>query len=227
MELNEKVILVTGSSKGLGMALCKNLIEAGAQVIGWSRSASDISHPNFTGQRVDISNETEVKHFSAQLLDKCGRIDGLINNAGFGDYRPVEESDSAMMRQMFETNVYGPFYLIKEFLPAMKKAKSGHIVNVSSIAGITGIENMSVYNATKFAVKGMSESLYRELRKFGIKVTCILPGSIETEFFDSFENFTSSSNKMQAHEVAETIIQLMRSSSSMHPINIELRPFQS
>jgi short-subunit dehydrogenase len=126
-----------------------------------------------------------------------------------------------------KTNVFGIFYLTKLAVPYMKAAKMGHIINISSIAGITGMENLSVYNATKFAVKGMSESLYKELRPHGIKLTCILPGSIQTDFFNDIEGLSPSGTMLQAAEVADSIVYCLESSNSFHPVNFEIRPFKT
>ena len=191
MNLNNKVAIVTGSSKGVGRVIAEQLLSKGAHVIGWSRSETTINHPNFKGDCLDVGNEEQVIAHFKEVMRIHNTIDIVINNAGFGTYRKIEETDSAVLQQMFDTNVLAIFYLTKLVVPVMKKLQQGYIINISSIAGVTGIENMSAYNATKFAVKGMSESLYKELRKDGIKVTCILPGSIETGFFDEFEEFTS------------------------------------
>lgn len=227
MEVKNKVAIVTGSSKGLGLAIVIQLLEEGAIVIGWSRSDTKVDHPNFKSCQVNVGNEDEVKSAFDSVLEEHGLVDIIINNAGFGMYAPLVEMDSADIKQMFDTNVFGIFYLTKCAIPSMKEKKSGHIVNISSIAGITGIENMSVYNATKFAVKGMSESLFKELRPHGIKVTCVLPGSISTHFFDEIPEFSSSRTMMNPNDVSDTIIHCLKSPSSMHHVNIELRPFSA
>ena len=227
MNLKNKVAIVTGSSKGLGVSIVEKLLEQGVFVAGFSRSETKISHPNFISCQVDISDEKQIETTLQEVKQKFGSIDIIINNAGFGAYEKVEDLDSDTLRKMFETNVFGIFYLTKLVVPEMKKAKYGHIVNISSIAGITGIEKMSAYNATKFAVKGMSESLFKELRPDGIKVTCILPGSIETNFFDDLGEQFASSQKMDPNDVADSILFCLESNSSFHPVNIELRPFNT
>ena len=224
MDIKGKIILVTGSSKGLGRIVAEKLLAKGAHVIGWSRSSSRILHSKYTEYLVDIGDEAAVNATFAKVLKEHPTIDGLINNAGFGAYAPIEAMDHAVTKAMFDTNVLGLIHLTQLAVPVMKKAQSGHIINVSSVAGIIGIENMSVYNATKFAVKGFSESLYKELRNDGIKVTCILPGSIETSFFDQLENFTKSNNTMDANDVAETLLFCLESSTTFHPVNLELKP---
>lgn len=227
MELKDKVAIITGTSKGLGLTMAKQLLNEGAIVSGWSRSETPIEHASFKGHKVDVGNEAAViAHFN-KVMDEYGRVDFIINNAGFGIHSPLEEMDSDKLRQMFETNVFGTFYLTKCAIPAMKAAKHGHVINISSIAGIVGIENMSVYNATKFAVKGLSESLFKELRPHGIKVTCVLPGSIDTHFFDDMDAFSGNRNMMTASDVSETILHCLKSPSALHHVNVELRPFSS
>lgn len=223
--MKNKIAIVTGSSKGLGLSIVHKLLEEGATVIGWSRSDTKVDHPNFKSAQVNVGNEDEVKSNFEAVLKEHGSVDIIVNNAGFGIYSPLDEMDSSDIRQMFDTNVLGIFYLTKCAIPAMKEKKSGHIVNISSIAGITGIENMSVYNATKFAVKGMSESLFKELRPHGIKVTCVLPGSISTHFFDEIPEMSSNRTMMDPNDVADTILHCLKSPSTMHHVNIELRPF--
>ncbi len=225
MKLKNKVAIVTGSSKGLGLIVVEQLLAEGTFVIGFSRNKTPIDHPNFEGYCLDIGNESAVTETFNNVIKKHNTIDIIINNAGFGDYHKLEETDSQLMRQMFETNVFGVFYLTKCAIPFMKKSQQGHIINISSIAGIVGIENMSVYNGTKFAVKGMSESLYKELRPHGIKVTCILPGSISTNFFDDFDGFTASNTMMNPTDVADSILYCLQSSATFHPVNLEIRPF--
>jgi len=225
MELKGKIVLVTGSSKGLGLELCKQLLAKGAKVVGWSRSKTPLHDSNFEGQQVDVSSEQEVNKAFASLVSCHGTIDALINNAGFGIYGPLAEMNMQEMRDMFATNVFSIFYLSKLVEPVMVKGGFGHIVNVASIAGIMGMEKLSAYNGTKFAVKGMSEALFKELRPRGIKVTCIMPGSIETNFFDKLDGLGTNPNKMNAADVASNIIYCIEAPESYHQVNVEMRPF--
>ena len=227
MEIKNKVAIVTGSSKGLGYVLVEQLLSEGAFVYGWSRSETRIDHPNFKSYQLDIGNESEVKECFNKALDKHKTIDFIINNAGFGSYDKIENTSSDLIKKMFETNVFGIFHLIKCAVPVMKQAKKGHIINISSIAGLVGIENMAAYNATKFAVKGLSESLFKELRPDGIKVTCILPGSIKTNFFDDIDGFDSSRNMLDPKDVSDSILYCLKSSATFHPVNLEVRPFSA
>ena len=139
MNLKNKVAIVTGSSKGLGVSIVEKLLEQGVFVAGFSRSETKISHPNFISCQVDISDEKQIETTLQEVKQKFGSIDIIINNAGFGAYEKVEDLDSDTLRKMFETNVFGIFYLTKLVVPEMKKAKYGHIVNISSIAGILSL----------------------------------------------------------------------------------------
>ena len=125
---------------------------------------------------------------------------------------------------MFETNVNGIFYTTRKILPTMKKLGEAHIVNISSIAGLTGISGMSAYCATKYAVRGLSHSLYKEVRDYGIKVTCIYPGSVKTNFFDEIDSVELNDNMMRPEDIAGTILNALQTHPNYHQIDIEVRP---
>ncbi len=225
MELKGKVAIVTGSSKGLGLSITKQLLNEGVFVSGFSRSETPIQHSNFNSFQVDVGDEEAISKAFSEVIDKHNKVDVIINNAGFGHYAPLEETDSSTIRTMFDINVLALFYLTKLAIPFMKSTNKGHVINIASIAGIAGVENLSVYNATKFAVKGMSESLFKELRPFGIKVTCFLPGSIGTNFFDTIDGLASST-MLNPDEVADNVLYCLKSPATFHPVKIELTPFR-
>lgn len=177
MNLEGKLIIITGVSKGIGLATAQALLQKGAIVAGWGRSKPAISHPNFHFYATDVQDQHAVQEAFNETTRQLGAdIFGLINNAGIGITAKFEELSVEDWHSMFRTNVDGIFYCTRLVLPEMKRLESGHIINVSSIAGTTGIEEMSGYCATKHAVRGISQSLYKEVRNFGIKVTCIYPG---------------------------------------------------
>lgn len=227
MHLENKLAIVTGSSKGIGLATCKQLLERGVRVAGWSRSETKIDHQNFRFIPVDVSEidsvglafETTISHFN-------DTPDILINNAGLGYEYSLEETPVDLWQKMFSTNVDGIFYCSRLAIPGMKKKDEGHIINISSIAGTNGIANMSAYCATKHAVRGLSQSMFKELRNNGIKVTCIYPGSTKTNFFDDIPTVTVSENMMMPEDIAQTIIQVLETSGNYHPIDIEVRPLR-
>lgn len=222
-----KTALITGISKGIGKALAELLLEAGAKVVGWGMTAPDYHNLNLSFIHCDVSNENEVQKAWAETEKQGHEIDFLINNAGFGYFAPLEQFDSHQFRRMFEVNVFGVFYVTKTVAPSMQKRQSGHILNVSSIAGKTGMAQGEGYNGTKFAVTGMSESMFHELRTANIKVTTILPGSTATNFFDDIPNFQANPMMMDPREVALMMMHCMNTSPNFVIREIEMRPLRS
>jgi len=226
MKLENKVAIVTGSSKGIGLATVQVLLDNGVKVAGWSRSETQVSHPDFKNISVNIRDIDSVAKAYAQTVAHFGEVSILINNAGLGTTGLFEELSVADWQSMFETNVNGIFYATRLVLPGMKKLEEGHIINISSIAGTMGVETMSAYCATKFAVRGLSQSLYKEVRNYGVKVTCIYPGSVQTNFFDEIDSITANENMMQPSDIASTILHCLTSSPNYHHVDIEVRPLQ-
>lgn len=225
MDLQNKVAVVTGCSRGIGLATTHDLLAKGCKVAGWSRSKTEIDHPNFTYFSVDIRSESSVNEAYQKTIDVFGEdISIIINNAGLGYAALFEDLEVEKWNQMFETNVNGIFYTTRNILPHMKTLGEGHIINISSIAGNTGIETMSAYCATKFAVRGLSQSLYKEVRNYGIKVTCIYPGSVQTNFFDEIESVTVNENMMKPDDISSTIMHCLESDPNYHHVDIEVRP---
>jgi NADP-dependent 3-hydroxy acid dehydrogenase YdfG len=227
MPLSNKLALVTGCSKGIGLATVKLLLDNGALVAGWGRTAPKVDHPNFKFFKVDVGNIASVEEGWKALQKTYDLpVHYLINNAGLGYEALFEELEVEKWDEMFRTNVHGIFYVSRKVIPGMKAMEDGYIINISSIAGTTGIEGMSGYCGTKFAVKGISQSMYKELRKSGIKVTCIYPGSVNTAFFDNIASVTANTSMMRAEDVAETIIYCLKTSPNYHPVDIEVRPLR-
>jgi NAD(P)-dependent dehydrogenase (short-subunit alcohol dehydrogenase family) len=181
-----KTWFVTGISRGFGRALCEELLRRGHRVVGTSRhGTSGTSHQNLLELPLDVSNEKQTHDTIAQAITKAGRIDVVVNNAGFGLVGAVEEVSTAEARNVFETNFFGTWNVIRATLPHLRANRNGHIVNFSSIGGITGSMGNGLYNASKFAVEGLSEALEIELKPFGISVTIVEPGYFRTDFLSS------------------------------------------
>ena len=225
MEIAGKLAVVTGVSKGIGLATVEALLDKEAIVVGWGRTAPDLQHANFHFIECDVRYNESVQRAFDQTLFKAGtHISILVNNAGLGIGANLEEQSIDDWHTMFDTNVNGLFYCTRLVLPGMKEQEEGHIINISSIAGTTGIEGMSGYCGTKHAVRGISQALYKEVRNYGVKVTCIYPGSVNTNFFDNFENITARENMMRPEDIASTILHALESHPNYHHVDIEVRP---
>ena len=224
MDLNKKVAVVTGVSKGIGLETVKQLLNAGALVAGWGRSAPDLVHANFTFIKTDVSDWDNVQSSYQATVDKIGVPIVLVNNAGLGHQGLIHEMPVEQWKEMFDINVHGLFYCIKIVTPGMIAAGEGHIVNVSSIAGTSGVKTMSGYVGTKHAVTGISHSIFLELREHGIKVTTIYPGSTNTNFFDNIEFANANDNMMRPQDVATSIVQAIQTYANYHVVDLEVRP---
>lgn len=227
MELNNKKAIVTGVSKGIGLELVKLLLGKGVIVAGWGRTRPELAHPNFHFFTCDVSKEESVEGAFQLTVEKLGAdIRILVNNAGFGVAGETETFSSDDWKAMFDTNVHGIFYTTKRVIAAMKKADEGHIINVASIAGLNGVKNFAGYVGTKHAVRGISHSLYMELRDFGIKVSTIYPGSVQTNFFDDIEGMNAHENMMRPVDVATTIVQTLETHPNYFVADVECRPLR-
>lgn len=187
---NNKIWFVTGASKGLGRSLVLQLLAQGYKVAATSRSIDELrklsTAADFLPLAVDLKSESSVKEAVAATIRQFGRIDVLVNNAGYGQVGGLEELSDAEVRANFDVNVFGLLNVTRAILPHMRAQQSGHIFNISSIAGFTGaFPGFGVYCATKFAVDGLSESLSAETKPFGIKVTIVSPGYFRTDFLAS------------------------------------------
>ncbi|AHM59486.1 short-chain dehydrogenase [Flammeovirgaceae bacterium 311] len=227
MELKDKLAIVTGASKGIGLALTHQLLEAGMKVAGWSRSEPKLQHDNFQWQPCDVGNWDSVQQAFKATTDRFGQVIAvLVNNAGIGYEGKIDEMPLEQWHSMMNVNVNGIFYCTRLVLPLMKRQEEGHIINLSSIAGTTGINGMSGYVGSKHAVRGISHSLYKEVRQQGIKVTCIYPGSVNTHFFDEIGSVTANENMMRPQDIAETIMHCIGTHKNFHIVDVEMRPLK-
>jgi NAD(P)-dependent dehydrogenase (short-subunit alcohol dehydrogenase family) len=184
----KKVWLITGCSTGFGRALAKEALAQGYRVAVAARKTEDVqdivsAYPETSiAVKLDVTVPEQIKAAVATTLEKFNQIDVLVNNAGIGYFAAVEESEEAEVRRMFEINVFGLAKMTQEVLPQMRKQKSGHILNISSIGGLRSFPGVGFYNATKYAVDGLSEALYKEVAPLGIKVTIIAPSGFRTDW---------------------------------------------
>jgi NAD(P)-dependent dehydrogenase (short-subunit alcohol dehydrogenase family) len=185
---NQKVWFVTGASKGLGLTLVKQLLNNGYKVAATSRSIHDLNNAvgalaNFLPLAVSITDEKSVSAAISQTIGRFGRIDVVVNNAGYGLTGSLEELSDQEARANFDINVFGSLNVIRAAMPHLREQRAGHIFNISSIGGFTGsFPGFGIYCATKFAVQGFTESLAAEAKAFGIKATVVSPGYFRTNF---------------------------------------------
>lgn len=176
-----KKILVTGASSGFGRAISEALRARGHSVVGTSRDPEKIKG-NLTLVRLDVTNAQEVEKVVADFHQEHGRIDVLINNAGYGIAGPTESTSMGEAKSQLDCNFYGPVRLIQAVLPYMRKEDSGLIINIGSIGGYIGLPFQAFYSASKFALEGLTEALRIELKPFNIEVTNVNPGDFATGF---------------------------------------------
>lgn len=226
MHLASKIAIITGVSSGIGKALCEQLLHKGAVVYGLGRRNNNLSHAAYHFVTCDVRQWDSVKQAIQPIMSQHGAVDILVNNAGLGYFGYLEETSLDQWHEMFDTNVNGMFYCCKMVLPGMKQQQRGHIVNIASTAALEGMPQVSAYCATKWAVKGLSESLFREVRDERIKVTCIYPGSTKTDFFRHSDNIKPHDYMLMPEDVAQVIIQTLEAPDNFHTVNVEIRPLQ-
>ncbi|MCB8875917.1 oxidoreductase [Acidisoma silvae] len=185
-----KTWFITGASRGFGALITERALAKGDAVIATARNPKAIAdrfgtHPNLLAVALDITNEDQAKVAVQAAVDRFGRIDVLLNNAGFGLMGAVEEASGAEVEAQFRTNVFGLLNVTRAVLPHMRQAKTGRVLNISSIGGYRSAAGFGVYCATKFAVEGLSEALHDELAPLGIHVTVVEPGYFRTDFLDA------------------------------------------
>lgn len=185
-----KVWFITGASRGIGALVAQRALEKGDAVVATARDPRAIvdrigSHPNLLSVALDVTKEDQAIVAARAAIDRFGRVDVLLNNAGFGLIGAVEEASEDEVEAVFRTNVFGLLAVTRAVLPHMRGARSGRILNISSIGGYRGAAGFGVYGATKFAVEALSEALRAELAPLGIHVTAIEPGYFRTDFMDA------------------------------------------
>ncbi|MDA0378950.1 MAG: SDR family NAD(P)-dependent oxidoreductase [Bacteroidetes bacterium] len=236
MILTDKVAVVTGASAGLGAQFATDLVARGARVFGLARRAERLAELEkalgdlFVGIPCDVTVETQVEAAFGRIMEGHGRIDVLVNNAGFGLFGPADEVTVDEWDRQMNVNLRGVFLCTRAALPVMKQQNAetgfgGHIVNIASVAGLLGNPNISTYNVTKFGLRGYSDALFKEVRKDGIKVSCFYPGSIQTEFFD-VAGIPISDNPMTVEDISSTLIHVLETSDNYLISEIVMRPLR-
>ena len=186
LTIDKPVWFITGCSTGFGHEMAKQLLERDYKVVITARNKDDLgkfaSHDNALILKLDVTEQAQINAAVKAAEDHFGHIDVLVNNAGIGYFAAVEEGEEADIKNIFDINVFGISRMIKAVLPNMRKLKKGFIVNLSSIAGLYSIPSLGYYNATKFAVEGLSEALWQEVEPLGIKVMLVEPSGFRTDW---------------------------------------------
>ncbi|MEX0723202.1 MAG: SDR family oxidoreductase [Gracilimonas sp.] len=231
MNLDSKVAIVTGASSGIGAEFSKMLIENGAEVYGLARSEDKLKQMqkslgnNFHPVKMDITKADDLEEWVNDTFDRNHQPDILINNAGVMYSANVEDLTMEEWHTMINVNLNGIFYLTRLIVPLMKENEQVcHIINIASIAGLLGNPTISGYNASKFGVRGFSEALFKELRYDGIKVTCVFPGSINTDLFDKIDGVENHPNMMKTTDISSTVKFLLETDDNFLINEITMRP---
>ncbi|MFI4978897.1 MAG: oxidoreductase [Nevskiales bacterium] len=186
---SKKVWFITGASRGFGALITAEALAAGDAVVATARDPASViarfgEHPDLLPVRLDVTREDQAQEAVKQAVKRFGRIDILLNNAGYGLLGAVEESSAVEVERLFATNVFGLLGVTRAVLPHMRQQRSGHVINVSSIGGYSAYLGWGVYCATKFALEGITEALAAELAPLGIHATVVEPGFFRTDFLD-------------------------------------------
>jgi len=219
MNIKDNVAVVTGASKGLGAAIAKRLAQAGCSLALVARSEDELNRlaDQLTceygvlvqGFAFDLGEPQQVSECAAQILSAFGHVDVLINNAGLGFYKPFMEHSKDEHEAIINVNIKGPVHMSYALLPQMIERQSGQIINIASDVSHRPQPNMAVYSASKFALRGFSLSLLREVKDQGIKVSLLNPGIIDTCFNNNVPGNQQAKHALQPDAVAETIFQMI------------------
>jgi hypothetical protein len=190
MSVTPKVWFVTGASRGFGLEIAREALARGDRVVATARKPEAVAaalgpHDNLLAVALDVTDESQARAAAEQAVARFGRIDVLVNNAGYGLLGAVEEASAGEVERQFATNVFGLLHVTRAVLPVMRRQGSGHVLNISSIGGYAAYPGWGVYGATKFAVEGLTEALAAELAPLGIRATVVEPGFFRTDFLDA------------------------------------------
>ena len=231
---DRRVAVVTGGSRGIGRAIVESLAEDGWRVYFCSRSPESVAEAQegfsgrfgerVAGRAVDVREQRQVDDFVAWVDGEAGRIDCLVNNAGLGKFGPVDDITGDEWREVIRTNLDGCFYFIRAVAPIMKRRGEGYVFNIASLAAKNPFPGGAAYNASKFGLLGLSDAAMLDLRHDGIRMSVIMPGSVETEFHRQRRDDTSW--MLGPEDVARTVMDLLAYPERALPSRVELRPSQ-
>ncbi|MGB3145800.1 MAG: SDR family oxidoreductase [Maribacter sp.] len=228
-DLKNKVAYITGGTKGIGFGVAKSLLDQGMKVAisGRSKNSVDKALKYFNNDSVlgivsDVSKMEDENKAVAQVLDKWGQLDVVLANAGVGNFAPIDEMTDSDWHQMIDTNLNGVFHTLKASVEALKNSK-GYYITLASLAGTNFFATGAGYNASKFGVVGFTQAAMLDLRKYDIKLSTIMPGSVATHFNNN-EPDESDAWKIQPEDIGELVLDLLKMNPRTLPSKIEVRP---
>jgi 3-oxoacyl-[acyl-carrier protein] reductase len=235
-ELKDKVALVTGGSRGIGFSIAQALLAEGAKVFVCARDPKILqgaleklrgtAAANVDGSAADVRIYEDCRKLVRAAGERFGGLDILVNNAGVGVFKPVDQLSVEEWDTTIATNLSGVFYFCREAIPLMRKRGGGYIFNVSSLAGINPMPAGSAYNASKFGLNGFSEAMMQDVRYDGIRVSYLMPGSVDTDFASAPGSKSRQAWKLTGEDVAKAVIDLYKFPTSALASRIEMRPSQ-
>ncbi|HWM69840.1 MAG TPA: oxidoreductase [Steroidobacteraceae bacterium] len=198
---------ITGASRGFGALIAQEALEKGDAVVATARDPKSVTerlghHPNLLAVALDVTREYQAYEAAKAAVERFGRIDVLVNNAGYGLLGAVEEANTQEIEALYRTNVFSLLAVTRAVLPHMRRQRSGRVLNISSVGGYRGIAGWGIYCSTKFAVEGLSEALAQELAPLGIHVTAVEPGYFRTDFLDQTSLATVPTTINDYHETS-------------------------
>ena len=230
--LDGKTAIVTGSSKGIGYAIAEAMAREGANLVVSARDEAEVQAAaqqldrlgagNVAAVRCDMRRHQDVRQLIAAAVD-LGGVDVLVNNAGVGRFGPVDEMSPEHWHQVIETNLNGVFYACHEAIPHLRARGGGWIINIGSLAGKNPFAGGAAYNASKFGLLGFSEAMMLDVRNEGIRVSCIMPGSVDT-YFNNKEPSPQNDWMIQPGDIAKLVMELLAFPENALPSRIEIRP---
>ena len=235
-ELKEKVAVVTGGSRGIGYCIVQRLLKEGAQVYICARDGKILKQSleelrkqgdgRVEGMVADVGHYEDCRKLIHTAAEHFGGVDILVNNAGIGIMKPVDQLTPAEWDATIQTNLSGVFYCCHEAIPIMRKRGGGYIFNISSLAGANPFPGGSAYNASKFGLNGFSEAMMQDVRYDGIRVSYIMPGSVDTDFGGAPGSRSHQSWKLSGEDIAKAVVDLYMYPLTTLASRIELRPSQ-
>ena len=234
--LKDKVAVVTGGSRGIGFSIAQALLAEGANVFISGRDPKSLlgaleklriaSPANVDGSAGDVRNYEDCRKMVHAAAERFGGLDILVNNAGVGVFKPIDQLSVEEWDTTIHTNLSGVFYCCREAIPLMRKRGGGYIFNISSLAGVNAFPGGGAYNASKFGLNGFSEAMMQDVRYDGIRVSYLMPGSVDTDFAAAPGAKLRESWKLTGEDVAKAMIDLYKFPSTALVSRIEMRPSQ-